>query len=230
MIKFFTLLIIVTGFINSTRLFAQQESFSTEELIGKTLPKNSNNPYKLRSEVYDAFLTMAAAAKKENIDIQIVSAFRSYERQKQIYDRKFKRYRAQGLDTLATVTKIIEYSTIPGTSRHHWGTDIDIIQKVANPPKNLLVASNFENDGPFCPLKEWMDTHAKSFGFKLVYTKRADRKGFKYEPWHFTYYPTSEKMLNAYLKGDIIEKIKKNNTLKNEFINKYLKYNILDIF
>ena len=41
---------------------AQDEDFSIDELIGKVVPKNSDNPYKLRGEVYDAFIKMQKAA------------------------------------------------------------------------------------------------------------------------------------------------------------------------
>ena len=220
---------------NNYDLLSQEETFSFEELTGKVLPKKSNNPHKLRGEVYEAFLKMAKAAKKDGIEIQIVSGYRSFSHQQRIFDRKYKKFTAQGLTPEAAVEKIIEYSTIPGTSRHHWGTDIDIIQKNAFQPKNLLIASNFENNGPFCPLKEWMDANATQFGFKLVYTNDPNRKGFKYEPWHYTYLPTSKNMLNAYLQQDTHVKIINNSILKidsnsQKFVNKYLKNNILDIF
>lgn len=76
----------------------------------------------------------------------------------------------------------MEYSTIPGTSRHHWGTDIDIID--ANQPYkgDPLESDKFHGDGPFCALKEWMDLHANTFGFYLVYTDNDKRTGFYYEP------------------------------------------------
>ena len=232
--RFFFLPFIFLLFSANT-LFCQEEVFSFEELTGKVLPKGSDNPYKLRAEVYEAFLKMSEAAKKDNIQIEIVSGYRSFDHQERIYNRKYKKYTEQGLTPEAAIEKIIEYSTIPGTSRHHWGTDIDIIQNTIVKPKNLLIASNFEGNGLFCPLKEWMDTNASKFGFKLVYTNDPNRKGFKYEPWHYTYISTSEKMLNSYIKQDVIVKIFNNNLVKNrlkskKFVNKYLKNNILDIF
>ena len=47
------------------------------------------------------------------------------------------------MDDDAAIDKIIEYSTLPGTSRHHWGTDIDIID--AEPPEegDVLLPKNF---------------------------------------------------------------------------------------
>ena len=79
-----------------------------------------------------------------------------------------------------------------------------------------------------------MDINSKSFGFYLVYTKNTDRKGFKYEPWHYTYKPLSGPMLNAFKKIDLIAfyndlKLNGNQYLTREFLAKYTSENILDI-
>ena len=79
-----------------------------------------------------------------------------------------------------------------------------------------------------------MDEHAASFGFYEVYTNDANRKGFKYEPWHFSYAPVSKPMLQAYKKLNIKEilseeKVKGSAHFTNEFIEKYRTENILDI-
>ena len=135
---------------------------------------------------------------------------------------------------MQAIEKIIEYSTIPGTSRHHWGTDLDLIDGNAPRPESVLVASNFHGTGPFCKMKEWMDEHAESFEFYEVYTNDANRKGFKYEPWHFSYAPVSKPMLQAYKKLDIKEilseeKVKGSTHFSDAFIQKYRTENILDI-
>ena len=82
--------------------------------------------HKLTPKTAAAFSAMQAAALKDGIDIQLVSAHRSFERQQYIWEDKFVRYTAEGLSPEAAIARIIKYSTIPGTSRHHWGTDIDI--------------------------------------------------------------------------------------------------------
>ena len=68
----------------------------------------------------------------------------------------------------------------------------------------------------------------------LVYTNDDNRKGFKYEPWHFTYAPLSTSYLKAYRTLDLEVVLKQNEVLGNsnfssEFIEKYLSENILDI-
>ncbi|NQY07107.1 MAG: M15 family metallopeptidase [Flavobacteriaceae bacterium] len=214
--------------------FSNISEFSNEELIGKGNPEVFGNGYSLRKEAYDAFIKMKAAALKENLPIRVVSSYRTYAHQNRIWERKYKRFTGQGLSPINAIIKIVEYSTIPGTSRHHWATDIDIVLEVQNPPKDVLLAKHFHNNGPFCKLKEWLDEHSESFGFHLVYTDNANRKGFKYEPWHFTYAPLSKKMLEAYRKFDVKtmlqkEKLMGSEHFTTEFIDQYIKENILDI-
>ncbi len=211
-----------------------QDTFSKDDLMGKGNPTFFGDGYRLQKEAYEAFLKMKAAAQKSGFEIKVVSSYRNYAHQNRIWERKYKKFTAEGLSPNQAIQKIVEYSTIPGTSRHHWGTDLDIVDGNAPQPKGLLLAKNFEGDGPFCKFKEWMDKHANSFGFYLVYTDRVDRKGFKYEPWHYSYAPQSIPMLKAYKKLDIASELKKAKLLGSEFITEtfieqYINDNILDI-
>ncbi|MCX2680399.1 M15 family metallopeptidase [Galbibacter sp. EGI 63066] len=211
-----------------------QETYSEAILIGKGTPDLHGEGIGLQKEAYDAFLKMRAAAKKEGIEIKVVSGYRNFNRQKAIFERKYKRYTADGLSPEAAIDKIVEYSTIPGTSRHHWGTDIDIIDNAAGINKNVLDPDKFVGNGPFCELREWLEEHANSFGFYIVYTDAPDRKGFKYEPWHYSYAPISKPMLRAYKKLDVKsilvgEQLLGSEHLSSEFMEAYIKNNILDI-
>lgn len=211
-----------------------QTTISAEELIGKGNPQLFGEGYKLREEASIAFKKMQAEALKSSIKIGSVSSYRSFAHQKRIWERKFKSNQAKGLSPTINIDKIIEYSTIPGTSRHHWGTDIDIYQTNVKQPRGLLLESNFHNNGAFCKLKEWMDIHAKDYGFYLVYTNLPNRKGFKYEPWHYSYKPLSSQYLKVYKQLDIAKILKTDKLLGSEnftkdFIPKYSVENISDI-
>jgi len=213
-----------------------QENISRNQLIGKDESNIIGNSYttKMHKETSDAFNKMKAAAAKENISIELVSAYRSFDRQKEIFENKYQKYTNQGLSPIESIRKIIEYSTIPGTSRHHWGTDIDIIDANAPRPKNVLEPQHFHGNGPFCKLKDWLNLNANHFGFFEVYTDDPNRKGFKYEPWHFSFAPISKPMLQEYKKLDIKqilqeEKIKGSMHFTDDFIIQYRNENILDI-
>jgi len=206
----------------------------TLELIGKGNPTLFGKGFSMLKEPYDAFLKMKAAAAKDGIDMYVVSSYRSYAHQNRIWERKYKRYTKQGLAPMQVLKKIIEYSTIPGTSRHHWATDIDIIDKNSTYSGDVLVPKKFHGDGPFCKLREWMEKNANTFDFYIVYTDVNGRKGFNYEPWHYTYAPLSIPMLKEYRKLNIKEmlqeaKLMGSEHFTEEFINSYIKENILDI-
>ena len=203
-------------------------------LIGKTQDHLVGDGFQLHKLVKPAFEKMVVAASKDGIKIEVVSAFRSFQRQKQIFEGKFKWFTEEGLSPVDAIQKIIEYSTIPGTSRHHWGTDIDLIDANAPRPDSVLQARHFHGEGPFCKFKEWMDKHAESFGFYEVYTDQAGRKGFKYEPWHFSYAAVSIDLLKSYLKLDLKGILEEEAVLGNEhftedFIRDYRNRHILDI-
>lgn len=154
--------------------------------------------HQLTPKTAEAYLAMQAAAQQDGIDLQLVSAYRSYDRQQQIWEAKFVQYISNGLTPNNAIEKILTYSTIPGTSRHHWGTDIDITDGNAPSQKDVLVADKFHNNGPFEPLHRWMQENAAKYGFYLVYTNDATRTGFSYEPWHYTYLPEAKRYLETY--------------------------------
>ena len=176
---------------------------------------------------------MKNAAKKEGINMKIVSGYRSFNRQRLIWNRKFLYNEKQGLNPLENINKIIKYSTIPGTSRHHWGTDIDIIDKNHNIKGDLLLEKNFYNNS-FEPLRVWMEKNSYKFGFLLPYTKDLNRNGFLYEPWHYSYSELSIPFLKEYIKHKMIEEIYDPeilgiNKLTKSFLKEYQEKFILGI-
>lgn len=212
----------------------QNANLSYEELIGKGTPTLYGNGFQIRKEAFDAFTKMKNAASKDNISIQVVSSYRNFAHQNRIWERKYKSFTQQGLSPEKAIQKIIEYSTIPGTSRHHWGTDMDIIDANVAQPKNVLSPSHFENKGCYVNLKKWMDANSKDYGFYLVYTDKPERKGFKYEPWHYSYKALSCDYLHAYRKLNLKDILGKASLLGHEhlndsFLDSYYAENILDI-
>ncbi|MEG0930241.1 MULTISPECIES: M15 family metallopeptidase [Weeksellaceae] len=205
-----------------------------EELIGKgnpTLVRKDN--YALLPEAAKAFDKMKAEAKKAGFNIHVISSYRNFDYQNGIWNRKYNS-NSKDLTPEKNIQKIIEYSTIPGTSRHHWGTDLDIIHSTTGIPTDPLNEKHFNKGGSMEKFKEWLDKNSEKYGFYLVYTNNPSRKGFKYEPWHFTYKPLSQKMLQDYIKLDLntilkTEKLAGSQSFTPEFINQYKKEQILDI-
>ena len=189
----------------------------------------------LERNTYYAFKKMEDAAKKDGFNLKIVSAYRGYERQKHIWNTKYNKFtNAHSLEPLKAIKEIIRYSTIPGTSRHHWGTDIDIIDENYSDQENVLMTSKFEKGGVFYNVKKWLDLNSEKFGFYITYNNNPNRKGFDYEPWHYSYAPVSIKILDILMNSEIKKIIEKESIngaeyFNDEFISKYINENILDI-
>ena len=225
--------IILVAMLFSTVVFSQNK-YSENALTGNGDLELIGSTHKLQNDAFKAFKLMRNAAAKEGIAIEIVSAYRSFNRQKNIWNKKYTKYTSQGLPPKKAIEKIIEYSTIPGTSRHHWGTDIDIIDGSVPKPKTLLVEANFKHEGVYSKLKKWMDENSEKFGFYLVYDNNLNRKGFKYEPWHYSYKPLSQPMLNQFLKLDIqkfykLKFINGKRYLTKKMLSNYYEENILTL-
>lgn len=173
----------------------QQETTDLKKLNGQ-FPNLTNA---LEPETQAALEKMQHAAQQDGIQIQLVSGYRSFNRQRQIWNRKYDMYAKQGFAPDVIFDKIVEYSTVPGTSRHHWGTDVDLIDGAVKTNGDVLVPEKFHGDGPFITFKAWMEKNASSFGFELVYTLDENRTGFSYEPWHYSYVSLSRKRYHDYL-------------------------------
>jgi D-alanyl-D-alanine carboxypeptidase len=151
----------------------------------------------LRKEVYEAFLKMSAAALKDSIQLSIVSATRTFDYQKEIWENKWtgvtpvdgKKLHLHIKDAIKRAQKILEYSAPPGFSRHHWGTDFDL---------NSTEPEYFETEEGL-KVYQWMQIHALEFGFCQSYTAFSNQRprGFSEEKWHWSYFPTSEKIWNT---------------------------------
>lgn len=152
----------------------------------------------VRKETYEAFIKMSEAAKKEGVELIIISATRNFDSQKRIWENKWEgRTMVEGKN-LTTVKDpkerarlILLYSSMPATSRHHWGTDMDL---------NSLENSYFES-GEGLKIYQWLTTHAHEYGFCQPYTsKTGGRTGYEEEKWHWSYFPLSGDFLEAYKK------------------------------
>ena len=209
-------------------------SFSDSDLIGKSSPKLYGYGYKLQKKAHQAFLEMNYEAKKNDMNIRVVSSYRSFNHQNLIWTRKFNRYRSRELSTMDAVRYNIRYTAIPGSSRHHWGTEIDVVDGSIKTSRYPLNTKNFHGYGIYKDFREWMDSNAHRFGFYQVYTNDHQRRGFKYEPWHYSFAELAKPMLKEYNERDIQHILKQQELLGKQhftepFIQKYTNDNILGI-
>lgn len=153
----------------------------------KVSPIHANKVVYLNKSTYKAFRRMYNDAQKVGIRLIIFSGTRSFYEQKRIWERKWNTY--SGLDSMERVQKVLQYSAMPMTSRHHWGTDIDL---------NSLENIYFEK-GKGKILYNWLLSNAYKYGFYQVYTTQKNgRTGYNEEKWHWSYLPLASKYLDFY--------------------------------
>lgn len=135
-----------------------------------------------------AFFHMQQAAAAVGVDLVPVSGFRSLERQSQIWSRKMTDAIGQMGDRQSALCTVMEYSAPPGWSRHHWGTEIDLVGGQLR-EEARLEADDWIAGGPCHDADQWLAAHAAKFGFHKPYDQHYG--GFLAEPWHWSFVPTS---------------------------------------
>lgn len=158
--------------------------------------------FRAHPEAALAFLRMREAAAAERIDLRVASAFRDFDSQARIWQTKWRGertlYDAAGqplehaaLDAPGLMAAILEWSALPGASRHHWGSEFDVYDLAAMPAdyQLRLLPEEYAAGGHFAYLSAWLDRNMARFGFFRPYD--AERGGFHVEPWHISWAPLS---------------------------------------
>jgi LAS superfamily LD-carboxypeptidase LdcB len=148
------------------------------------------------------FLAMREAAARAGFDLVPVSSFRDFDRQRAIWNAKFRGERPASdrrgrrvditrLDAGARVETILLWSALPGMSRHHWGSDIDVAdgRVIAAGYAPELEIAEYRRGGPFAALSAWLGANMHRFGFYRPYARRG--RGVQPEPWHLSYAPVA---------------------------------------
>jgi LAS superfamily LD-carboxypeptidase LdcB len=150
---------------------------------------------------------LQSAALRDGLAVAAASSFRPFERQLAIWNDKFLGRRPlldrhghalehASLAEAQIVQAILQWSALPGASRHHWGTEIDVFDRnTLRTGQPQLVAAEFAPGGAFSALEQWLQQHAGRFGFFRPYDR--DRGGVAPEPWHLSFAPVSAQALQA---------------------------------
>jgi LAS superfamily LD-carboxypeptidase LdcB len=144
-------------------------------------------------------------ARTAGFDLRVLSGYRSFEQQLSIWNRKATGKLAvldgdavpmdiTTLSARALVFAILRWSALPGASRHHWGTDIDVYDRAATPGgyEIQLIPDEVNEGGIFGPLHLWLDRRiadGEAFGFFRPYDR--DRQGVAPERWHLSFAPVA---------------------------------------
>ena len=124
--------------------------------------------YLLANVAYEPYIQMAEDAKREGLNLKVVSAYRTEDYQRGLYENKLRTTGKVNADN---------YSARPGHSEHQTGLAVDINS----------TSGTFEYTAEF----KWMQQHAHEYGFILRYPKGKEWiTGYSYEPWHYRYVGT----------------------------------------
>ncbi|PGU46881.1 M15 family metallopeptidase [Bacillus cereus] len=170
------------------------EDYKPEDLVVPNVPFSFSGTLEksyLRKEAAEALEKLFDIAKKEGIQLNAVSGFRSYDYQKNLYANNVKRKGQEHTD---------RFSAKPGHSEHQTGLTMDVSSKSANNELELTFANTKEG--------KWLKENAYRAGFIIRYPKGKESiTGYAYEPWHIRYV------------GDIAESIYKKKLTLEEFMN-----------
>lgn len=160
----------------------------------------------LHTEVHRPVLALQQAAQQAGFELAIASSFRDFDRQLMIWNNKFTGLRpildsqSQPLDpeSLTDSEKmhaIMRWSALPGASRHHWGTDLDLYAKNCLPDNIQLQLEPWEYEtGHQAEFSQWLNERAGEFDFFFPY--KEDQGGVAQEPWHVSFAPVSHQLLS----------------------------------
>jgi LAS superfamily LD-carboxypeptidase LdcB len=181
----------------------------------------------MHRDVLEPFLALKAAAASAGIDLQIASGFRDFGAQLRIWNMKYRGerplYDAAGkvrdhssLNAGELIEGILCWSALPGASRHHWGTDLDLIDRAAMPDgyRYKLVPDEFAAGGVFHRLNEWLAVNMANFDFYRPYAEY--RGGVHAEPWHLSFAPIATEALSLLTPELVAETVRNSEVLGKE--------------
>lgn len=193
---------------------AKLYGLSSPELVDNLSPYHLGyHSFGLEENTAIAFKSMAEKAEDAGIKLAICSAHRPFERQLAIWNAKASGKRAvldanelpvniQGLSDDAIVDLILLWSALPGASRHHWGTDLDVFDAAQIDVKALrLVEAEYVQGGPCAKLHAWLVENAHDFGFYFPF--QLGQSAVSPEPWHISYFPVAQLLLPQFDRAEL---------------------------
>lgn len=155
---------------NAENPLPQDWSIQTEEV---------QNGYEMDKRAAPAMREMIQAAKEDGVELMLCSAYRSVEKQQQLFDRSQQAYMARGMSEEEAYAKTATETAIPGTSEHQTGLAADIVT-----PTYQMLDAGFADT----PAGQWLSEHAAEYGFVLRYPQdKQEVTGIIYESWHYRF-------------------------------------------
>ncbi|MDT2759353.1 M15 family metallopeptidase [Enterococcus xiangfangensis] len=157
-----------------------------EEVSEDKLTTLSDNSHQVDSRIAESYEAFSEAATKAGFPLVIISAFRSVDAQKEVFDTNVNSLiSGDGLSEEDAIAKTKETITEPGYSEHHTGLAVDVVDQDRYNSYSTQVLDASYGDQPGA---KWIAENAPKYGFIIRYPKdRQDITGITYEPWHIRY-------------------------------------------
>jgi len=126
-------------------------------------------PQQLRKPAAEKWLEMVEWAQEQEVELKVVSAYRSASYQEVLIQRY--------LDRGESIESILKRVAAPGFSEHQSGLALDVTSSGYK-----AVEQVFEESRAF----SWLTAYADRFGFTMSFPKD-NPHGVIYEPWHWCY-------------------------------------------
>lgn len=175
---------------------------------------------RLHPETLAAVLDLRARAANFGFDLRIASSFRSFERQLLIWNNKALGLRSvldssgepldiHRLNEREKVFAILRWSALPGASRHHWGTDVDVYGAVDIDPdyQVQLTVAETQTGGPFADFHRWLDGQLQKNSHQFYRPYAQDLGGVAPEPWHLSYAPLAKNYAQLFTRDILREQL-----------------------
>ena len=191
-------------------------------------------------DVHTPLSNLIETCAQEGIELRAASAFRSYIKQAKIWtdkaegrrplrDQDGKLLEYDKLSDEEIVKAILNWTAIPGMSRHHWGTDFDLYDHrpyAKSGDKLQLVSEEYETGGPNFKMQSMLQDLIKEQKIHFYNPFTAEASGHQAEPWHYSFAPVAEKYETAY-SFEVFERNLKDSTFP--FVD-YLRANSQEIY
>lgn len=137
------------------------------------------NNYYFDARAVEFLQEMLAAGRKEGLDFWVCSAYRTIEKQTELYEDKVRRVQAEGTSGPGAREEAARTVARPGTSEHNLGLAVDIVAR----DYQILDEKQEQTDE-----QQWLMENCWKYGFILRYpTDKTEITGIIYEPWHYRY-------------------------------------------
>ena len=131
------------------------------------------------SRIADSLNKMLDDGKKAGLSMYVTSGYRSYEKQRDVFNTTMQDWINQGYTPLNAYDETKKSVAIPGTSEHATGLAVDIM--------STKYGELDEKQGD-TEEQKWLMEHCSEYGFVLRFPQdKSDITGIVYEPWHYRY-------------------------------------------